>query len=233
MQIPDTAIKYILFQRTAYLRFPKKKLYRLAKKILFFSIYDQLVNVEALIGKERVRTLYELDMQNEYNLIKDYLPVSCTSILDIGCGVAGIDVFIHQHYKNDTRFYLLDKTRTERRVYYGFKQKGAFYNSLSVAKDLLCLNGVPESNIKLLETTDTNEINIHEQIDLIISLASWGFHYPVSVYLEKTYELLSDNGKLILDTRKNSDGLELLGNRFKNCEIISDQRKYFRVLCTK
>jgi len=232
MQVPNTAVQYILFQRTAHLRL--ELLYRLLDKLLPFSIYERGIKVEAAISRERVKAAYVSDMQNEYLSIKEHLPASCSAVLDIGCGVAGIDVFIQRHYNNhNISFYLLDKTSTERQVYYGFKQKGAFYNSLPVAKDLLCLNGAPESNIELLEATDTNDINLTAQLDLVISLVSWGFHYPVPTYLETVYELLSEGGKLIIDVRKETGGLELLKDRFGNYQIIADFEKYSRILCVR
>ena len=235
MTIPDSAIKYILLQRTTYCRFPKAKLYQFIRKILPRSTYyNQLVTIEALCGKNRIKQLYQSDMQNEYNSIKNCLPKTCHTVLDIGCGVAGIDVFIQRHYDhNEVDFLLLDKSRLESRIFYGFRRKGEFYNSLSVAKNLLSLNGIPESNILVIESTDTNEININEQIEFAISLYSWGFHYPISTYLEKVYELLSNNGRLVLDVRKNSDGIKLLKNKFGNCEIVDDYEKHARVLCIK
>jgi SAM-dependent methyltransferase len=242
MHVPDTAVRYILFQRTTYLRFIKTALYRtldkrlgrVVRKVLHSSIYIITVNVEASMGKQRIKKLYAGDMLKEYLMMKEYLPTSCATVLDIGCGVAGIDVFINQHYRNSNiRFYLLDKTSIDGSVYYGFRQKGAFYNSLSVAKELLYQNSVPENNILLLKATDTADVNVGEKVDLVISLLSWGFHYPVSTYLEKVYSLLSDNGKLILDVRRETDGLVLLENKFNTCIVLTEQEKCFRILCTK
>jgi len=89
MKVPDRAVKYILFQRTSYLRFPNTLVYRVWKWFFPFSIYNQLVAIEARIDTVRIKTLYEDEMRNEYLSITNFLPKTCCSILDIGCGVAG------------------------------------------------------------------------------------------------------------------------------------------------
>lgn len=232
--IPDSAIPFILFQRTAYQSFPRNRLLRLIRKVVPFLTYERMVRLEASMCRERVKPLHHADMRDEYLSIREHLPTSCSNILDIGCGVAGIDAFIHRHYGGEcVHFFLLDKSKTEKKVYYEFERRGAFYNSLSVARDLLVLNGVAEGNVTLLEATDANDIRIEREIDLAISLISWGFHYPVSTYLSQVCDVLSENGVLILDVRKNTDGIALLNERFSNVATISARPSYDRILCRR
>lgn len=233
--IPNKATKYILFQRTAYLKIPKTRLYRIFKKmnILPNSFYNKVVCFEALFFAESIKKMYLDDMEQEYNTIKDYLPINCNNILDIGCGIAGIDLFLKNHYKNSVEFSLLDKNEVNETVYYDLNKKAAFYNSLDLAKDFLSKNGIDETKISLLFANDKNEINTFKEFDLVISLISWGFHYPVEIYLNRVYELLNTNGILIIDIRKGNDGLELIKNKFSSTEIILDANKYFRVKAIK
>lgn len=234
INVGDRAVKYILFQRTAYLRFPENLLYRVAKRILPFRIYNIGVTLESYFGKERVKVLFNDDMVKEYGIIKRYLPKNCRTVLDIGCGVAGIDVLIHKHYHSrDIKFYLLDKTSIETNVFYMFEKRGAFYNSLSVDRELLILNGIYEDNIELLEATGNNDIEITEEIDFVISLISWGFHYPVSTYLDKVYEILAENGVLILDVRKGTDGKACVERKFAETQIIYETQKLHRMMAVK
>ena len=229
--IPNEALKYILFQRTGYLRLPNTLIYRIVNKILPHSIYNRIVEYEADVYSSRIISSYKTDIRNEYLSISEFLPASCFSILDIGCGVAGIDVFLNYHYKEkQPKFYLLDKTHIEKSVWYGFKPKGAFYNSLDTAKDLLVQNNVPERFIHIVDATENNDINIGCRVDLVISLLSWGFHYPIETYLAKVLELLMESGVIILDVRKNTSGIDLLNNVFSNVVVILDQKKYQRVL---
>jgi SAM-dependent methyltransferase len=200
-------------------------------KILPISIYNRIVEYEADVYSSRIISSYKTDIMNEYLSIAEFLPEPCTSILDIGCGVAGIDVLLNYHYKaNQPKFFLLDKTHIEKSVWYGFKTKGAFYNSLDTAKDLLVQNNVPESFIHMVDATENNDINIDCRVDLVISLLSWGFHYPIDTYLEKVLKLLMKSGVLILDVRKNTNGIDLLSDVFSNVDVILDQPKYQRVL---
>lgn len=232
--IPDPAVAYILFQRTGYLTFTRHPLYRTFKKIVPFSLYNQLVHKEARKRSGTIKSLYTADMEKEYLSIQNALPPSLDSILDIGCGVAGVDVFLARHYASQCpEFYLLDKTHIENRVFYGFKPAGSFYNSLQVAKDLLAANQIDPSRVHTIEATPQNEIPVDTNVDLIISLISWGYHYPVQTYLENAYNLLAEKGTLIIDVRKNTPGLEQLKNKFKNLEIIIDHKKYVRVLAQK
>lgn len=233
INIPDEAVSYILFQRTAYLKIVHSLPYRALSKISPASLYKPAVFLEARLRKSVIKANYLEDMRQEYEGFKDYLPEKVTSILDIGCGVAGINIFLQRHYGHDIDFYLLDKTGVEDEVYYLFSDRGAFYNSLDIARDVLTTNGIANENIHLLEATDTNDINIHGKIDLIISLISWGFHYPVSTYLEQAYDKLAESGRLIIDVRKDTDGLEGIREKFGNISVIEESGTRQRILAIK
>ncbi len=237
LQIPDDAVKFIMFQRTTLINDSggKNPLGKLTRK--FFPSYHLKRSIEeqAVSRAGEIKALYTKDMADEYAAIKDHLPVKCASVLDIGCGVAGIDVFIFQHYgaSDKISFYLLDKTDVNSKVYYSFSEKGAFYNSLSTAKNLLTSNAVPASNIHTMEVSEDSSIETGESIDLVISLISWGFHYPVSTYLERVHEILSPGGSLILDVRKDTGGVEEIEKKFGNTSVITDFKKYQRILAVK
>ncbi len=232
--VPDEAVEFILFQRTHLIRFHHNLLYRIMDRISPFSIYERAVRMEARSKRDEIKQAYASDIRSEFETIREFLPDACKSILDIGCGIAGIDVFLYHHYRRSVdHFYLLDKTRTEDTVFYGFKQQGAFYNSLEIAKKVLHLNDIAEDHIELLEATENNEINVHGKVDLILSLISWGFHYPVSVYLTRAHEILSDDGRLVLDVRKGTDGIKLLAEKFGRCDIIHEEKSFLRMLCSK
>jgi hypothetical protein len=235
LNIPDEAIKYILFQRTSYLIFPHNWFYRKLKKLRPIFLYNTFVNTEAYFRRDAIKRLYREDMSIEYETIKDHLPQTCENILDIGCGMAGIDIFLFQHYQSDTKidYFLFDKTEINQKVFYGYKEKSAFYNSLILAKSFLRLNGIDKSKIHLIEVPSNNKISTDCSFDLVISLISWGFHYPLSQYLDDVYELLNENGTLILDLRKTSDDKAILQNRFSGVKQIAEGKKYYRMLAIK
>lgn len=231
MEIPAEAVKYILYQRTAYLFLWNLQIVKLFHNRIPRQIYHWLVASEALLRKKAIVHDYLLDISGEYKVIEEYLPAKCENFLDIGCGVAGIDVFIYKHYDNRPCAYLLDKSQLEKSIYYSFKRKGAFYNSLNIAREVLAINGIAAEKINLIEANDNNDINVSKKMDLIISLISWGYHYPVEVYIEQVCEKLNVNGLLIIDIRKQSDGLAELKKYFSSVIEIHATDKYTRVLC--
>lgn len=232
--IPDKAVPYILFQRTAYLRYTHSLLYRALRKISPFSFYKQTVYLESCVRGDKIKAMYMDDMTHEYNVIKNFLPDTCQSVLDIGCGIAGINILLNRHYNNsDMKFYLLDKSEIEDNVFYLFNSKGAFYNSLELACDTLASNGISKKNIISIIANEKNEIGIDEKVDLIISLISWGFHYPISTYLDRVHEILSENGRLIIDVRNDTDGLSLLTSKFAHVDVIEETATRKRVVCFK
>ncbi|MBL7131192.1 MAG: hypothetical protein ISS45_07310 [Candidatus Omnitrophica bacterium] len=234
INIPDEAIKYILFQRTEYVYLTKTLLYRFANKFIPFSLYKPIVRLDACLRKKIIRSFFNKDLEQEYESIRNYLPTKCNSILDIGCGVAGIDVFLSKHYfPKNIDFYLLDKTKVEKRIYYMFEEKGAFYNSLRTAQKLLLENGIKKENINLIEATDNSDIMIASKIDFAISLISWGFHYPVTTYLNRVWELLNDKGCIIIDIRKGTNGKKEIEDKFSEIKIVLDSKKYLRILAVK
>ncbi|MDP8925272.1 MAG: hypothetical protein M3O34_20700 [Chloroflexota bacterium] len=232
LSIPDEAIRYILFQRGEYLRTPVTPLYRHMLRHLPFSlpIYNAAVAVESRGRGRSVKALYDADMRREYASIARFLPERCSAILDIGCGVAGIDAFLYRRYADQSPdIYLLDKSRVERAVYYLFAQRAAFYNSLEVARALLVANGVPSRRVHPLEATSRNDIELETKVDLVLSLISWGFHYPVDTYVDRVRSLLSEDGVVILDVRKGTAGLDILQRRFSRVDPIFERRKWHRV----
>lgn len=234
MKIKNEWLPYILMQRTEYLKTDFK--YKVIAKLLSLKgldYYHSRVRANVIFNSKAIKLLYEKDMYSEYNTIKEVLPISINNILDIGCGIAGVDVYISNHYNNSIDIYLLDKTLMENKVHYGFEQKGAFYNSLEGAKDFLISNSIKSDKIFIQEATDDNKITFDDKFDLIISLISWGFHYPVSTYLNEVYNKLSNNGILIIDVRKETDGIEKLKEVFPKLEVVFDSSKFQRILARK
>jgi hypothetical protein len=73
-----------------------------------------------------------------------------------------------------------------------------FYNNLDLSERFLRLNGL-KNNITILNP-DSNFNDIKE-VDIIISLISWGFHYPISTYIDIVNNIISKDGLVILDIR--------------------------------
>jgi SAM-dependent methyltransferase len=243
--VPKEATKYILFQRTQYMFFRQSRVMQALKKVLpkrisyatesFFSHYNTPMAIESFFRSRKVARLLNDEMKVEYEAMKAYLPKKASTILDIGCGVAAIDVLLFKHYIQESpSMYLLDKTEMPGKVYYSYTAKGCYYNSLSTSKNILEMNGVPARNI-FLEEAEDNVLKFDAKFDLVVSLISWGFHYPLSTYLDQVYEKMNVGGVLILDVRKvpTSDPVEELRKKFGEVKIITESAKHARVAATK
>jgi len=153
-------------------------------------------------------------------MIRDYLPDSAKAILDVGCGLAGIDVLLYQHYKSrGINLHLLDKEGISEKVYYGFNPEAAHYNSLLLAREFLKLNGVFIDRVSTYGI-ETEGFPSQCKFDVVISLYSWGYHYPVSTYLESVRTSLASDGIIILDVREGTDGKDQLAKHFTVCQDI-------------
>ena len=234
--LPDSSLPYILFQRTDYLVLPKNKLlYRVICKLSNRTPIATAISLESRFRKGEIKRVFNIDMAQEYADIRDWLPPDASAILDVGCGIGGIDILLFHHYKDDPNLhlYLLDKSQMTDQVTYGFKDRGEFYNSLDLTREILILNGVADRSIRILEARDDGGIDIDEGLDLVISLISWGFHYPVGLYLDRVHELLKPGGRLILDVRKDTGGIEAIEAKFGNAAVISEGGKNLRLAATR
>jgi SAM-dependent methyltransferase len=233
--IPDKAVKYILFQRTAYLIYQNNKILNKIAIHLPFYTYNRAVLFEACLFKNRIKRLFSEDMEREYENIREHLPERPRSILDIGCGVAGIDIMLARHYAEKGIYpdlYLLDKSELDDKVYYGIEKVASYYNSLDVARGLLEANGAKPDKIHSQEVTGA-PVFPGVDFDLVISLISWGFHYPVSTYLDEVHKRLRPGGRLIIDIRKGQGGEQLVEGKFGSIKIIGEFQKHVRVLAVK
>ena len=128
-------------------------------------------------------------------------------------------------------FNLFDKTEYPDKLYFGFEEKAAFYNDLDLAKNVLVDYGIAQKNINVIDAKKKNLENLSD-IDIVISSIAWGFHFPVSVYINEVVRLMNHESILILDIRKDTNGLEELNNFF-HCKKVLEGKKSFRLVCSK
>ncbi|MGM0381784.1 MAG: hypothetical protein ACQEP7_07325 [bacterium] len=229
-QVVDEAVPYILLQRTETQSWFKDLRYTLpGGRKIYNAIYNKfLYQVEAFFRGEEVKSEYINHLAEEFERIKPHLPEDPDRILDIGCGIGGMELFLADHYRgNLPDFYLLDKTEVSDQVYYQFKEEAAYYNSLEVARRLLIENEVPPEKIHLLEASEVDLSELPD-IDLCMSFLSWAFHYPLDCYLDGVLECLDAEGELILDFRSETGEIEECRDHFEEAEIIEETQKYYR-----
>lgn len=231
IHLSKEARTYILYQRT---KIDSKTIVgsiaAKIQKVLPF-LYHPLVTLRAAAHGAWIDKRFNELINEDFRSIEAYLPqIDAPQIIDIGCGIAGIDVVLAAHYKHNAHFILVDKTQVDTKIHYGFEQEASFYNSLPLAKQILIENGTPASNITLL--SPETFIATPLQADVVISLESWGFHYPLSTYMETVKQSLRKGGTLIVEVRKNSGEFEELQKHFADVRIISDAKRQ-RVVCLK
>ena len=200
MQVPDSSLTFLLLQRTDYLVLPGwKLLFRFICKLSSKTPLMTAVTIESRLRKRAIKRRFDAGMRREYQGLCEWLPKQANAILDVGCGIGGIDALLYEHYgrSNDLCFYLLDRTQQDEQIGYGYRNRADFYNSFDVTREFLNSNGVPEQSLVTLEAREDADIDLRGPVDLVISLISWGFHYPVATYLDRSYELLKPGGRLI------------------------------------
>lgn len=229
LKIPRAAAEYISLQRTQY----QNGFSRFMRKAGFRYFYDTyLLRYVEFFRARRIAALYSEDIARDYAQIREYLPARAANILDIGCGMAGIDVHLFRHYGARPKLFLLDKTKKDF-IFYGYKERGAFYNDFRLTGKFLEMNGVPAESIVFVDAEAGNVRAQNVKFDLVISLISWGFHYPLEIYFEEVLEALAPGGAIIVDVRKGTENTALLdqhtGIRYKT---IAEYEKYLRVCIT-
>jgi SAM-dependent methyltransferase len=175
-------------------------------------------------GYKDIRQEFIENIEKEYELMKPYLPDKAELILDIGCGVGGIDVYIYNHY-DVPHMFLMDSELVSREPIYGFDRGVSYYNSFDATKALMMANDVYNFSLLNLDI----RIDTIKNIDLIISILSWGYHYPIDKYIKQVDTALSENGTLIIDIREGTDGIREIKKYFPVVDIISNYNKSHRI----
>ena len=171
-----------------------------------------------------VQAEYGDTIRKTYLSIAPYLPKSAERVMDIGCGMAGIDVHLSEHYGHDVELWLVDKGGVSPRIncgYYAKASEFSHYHDWNAALSLLDANQVPLDNIRCVDLL--HEPFPAESFDVVISLLSMGFHYPVNTHPIK----VKPGGVFIADVRINSDNWSKIPG---NWEIVYESSKYRRIV---
>lgn len=167
---------------------------------------------------EVITSSINLMVHKDFEQIKNYLPSQALNILDIGCGLGFIDIALAKKYPEAT-IWLLDKTELKTDKINGFNKSYTFYNSLDATEQFLRDNGVTNKIIRL-EASDDVLKKYNTKFDIIISLLSCGWHYPLSFYIQDINRSLSEKGVLILDIRHNTDQLVQASQHFVKLDTV-------------
>ena len=216
IKLSSKSKKLLLLQRNELLT-NKQKWFR--KKFGRFSFTNILINY----FQDKNLELKTEDLFNkELNTFKKYLPYEANNIMDIGCGLGIIDIFLNKVFNNNPNFYLLDKNRVDKKIKYGFSLNYESYNDLNETKNILLDNGINKERIHLFNVDEN--IEIKNKIDLVISLKSMGYHYPINTYVELFRKCCTKDTVFIYDISDNQYDKKYLKTIFDNVKIIYEEK---------
>ena len=190
----------------------------------FFVNYFQIKNIEKITD--------EL-FNKEFETFKNYLPKSAGNIMDIGCGLGIIDIYLNEFFEKKPVFFLLDKNRVDRKIKYGFSSNYESYNDLKETKNILLNNNIDSSCINLFDVE--KQFLITKKMDLVISLKSMGYHYPINIYIELLRNCCTKDTVFIFDIGDNQYDENYLKKIFDDVKIIYEEKtnNVLRRLCCK
>ena len=216
MKLSKIAKKLLLLQRNELLS---------KRQVFYRKKFGRFLFTNFFIHLNQKKNLTDLSFElfeKEYNIIKNYLPKKAKNIMDVGCGLGIINIFLQQHYKNNLKYFLIDKNKIDLKIKYGFKDNYESYNDLQETKKLLNSNGIKNENILMIDAE--KQIMIDQKIDFVISLKSMGYHYPYEKYLSLLKKVASDNCIFIFDlASKKYKDLEMIKKHFREYEVIFEE----------
>ena len=224
-------VSYLLMQRTDCRHKGHKTIKKALKTIGLPITLDTFLLWTERFRKNQLANSYYVDLAEDLNSFVNYLPKEPTSCLDIGCGLGGIDVLLFRHWGPSVRLHLLDRSGNSDRLYYGFDNEAAHYNEPSLTEEFLRLNGVPRSSFVLHDVDRTGyPRDVH--FDVVLSLLSWGFHYPVETYAASVAGTLKKGGTLIIDVRNGTEGESTLRKYFREITRVRTDHKSVRIVAS-
>lgn len=163
------------------------------------------------------KAAYQRSLMRIYSSIRSTLPDRCSSVLDIGSGLGGIDVLLAKHY-GGLNVCLLDGIACEARVH----RHAEPFSNREVALDFQAKNG--NTSVTYCWPTPPDRT-----FDLIVSFAAWCFHIEPSQYIEAVKSAMHGGTTLIVDARARIDWHEQLRAAFGRPVILHQENKYFRM----
>jgi hypothetical protein len=221
------AKKLLLLQRNELLTEKQNFLRKKYGRFLFTNFlihYFQNKNIEKIC---------EELFRNEISTIEKFLPKNIKNIMDVGCGLGIINIFLNEVYRKKPNFYLLDKNRIDSKIKYGFSSNYESYNDLNETRKILLDNGLENSKINIFDVDE--KINIEKKIDLVLSLKSMGYHYPFKNYISLFAKCCTEDTIFIFDIFSNQYEVSFFKKYFDYVEVIYSEESIhpLKRLCCK
>ena len=219
--------KLLLLQRNELLT--EKQIF-LRKKFGRFLFTNFFIN---FFQNKNIEKITEELFLKELETFKHFLPNSAKNIMDIGCGLGIINIYLNKFFEKKSTFFLIDKNRIDKKINYGFSSNYESYNDLNETKNILLENDVDSKRIYLFDVEKQFQIN--KKMDLVISLKSMGYHYPINTYIELFKNCCTKDTVFIYDISDNQYDENYLKTIFDNVKIIYEEKtnNVLRRVCCK
>lgn len=158
---------------------------------------------------------------SEYEIIKNFI-YRPKRVLDLGCGLGRMSIFMNAKLQDDSIHYILADTTTVSRKdkpRFGWNHGEDFYNDLSLTEKFARSHGLHN-----FEIFDVNKQNMEfiKDVDLVMSFLSAGFHYPIENYMNTLLKISVDNCVMIFGVRKNKYSKNSFKEYFEDRQLIEN-----------
>jgi len=179
-------------------------------------------------NRDKVLELIWNEIRQTYlNFRAGVIALKPASVADIGCGQALIDLLIYDD--TEANITLIDIEESDG-IFLGFNRGGgAGYASLAKAEKFLVGNGVKPGALQTVNPK-TKDVSGLGSFDLACSFFSCGFHYSTDLY--EDFFRNQVNKAIIVDARRNV-GEDSKLQQYGNAAIITEHKKFYRVLVSK
>jgi len=222
--------KLLLLQRIDLISEKQRTIRKKFGRYLFTNFF-----VNFFISQKEIENKINDEFLKEFNSIKNYLPKNSKNILDIGCGLGVINIYLNDYYSKKLYFTLIDKNYVDKKVAYGFNNSSESYNKLEITKDFLILNGFKTEQLRLINADENFVLN--NKYELIISLFSMGYHYSIKNYIDIIKKNSTKSTKVIFDLSMEYNELNEVKKYFNKVVIIKNdnevKQNYLRLLCSE
>lgn len=166
---------------------------------------------------------------DDYLSIREYLPEKAADILDIGCGFGGLAALLRLHYapETDPHFHLVEQARIPGAEFSRPTPDAPDLDPLACAAELLIANGVADTHVHTIASDNAKSLYEYKY-DLIVSMRSWCYLYPIETYIEVVRTALRPGGIFFVDVHNNLGGLAALRAYLPAATLVSERQDLVR-----
>jgi hypothetical protein len=174
---------------------------------------------------ERFGNVVKGRIEREYDLVRPHF-AEVPAVLDIGCGIGFMDILLARHH-GTRHINLLDGDGS------GVKKLGYNDEDTTPWNDVLIGSAFVQANVADDVTVTSyfwGDPSWPEHVDLVMSLWSWGFHYPASTYVAQVSERYPE-ADVMVDLRCNTEGAApFYAAGYRERALVEKNNKAHRVI---